>query len=148
MAALPLLALLAAAAMADGNIDLPVATQGTEQWAGVLAKAMSAGGKNQDESLQALQSFQDKIFAKISKTVWHTVVPCTFPASMIVCHVFAAPGALLFCESMTLAECGSIISNTDLIYTTLGFCSCLRLVALQESHVMPKQHWVGSRSQH
>ena len=72
MAALPLLALLAVAAVADDSVDLPVATQGTEQWAGVLAKAMSAGGRNQGESLQALQSFQEKVFAKVAKTVRHT----------------------------------------------------------------------------
>ncbi|CAK0774053.1 hypothetical protein CVIRNUC_004129 [Coccomyxa viridis] len=64
----PLLALLAVAAVADSNVDLPVATQGTEQWAGVVAKAMSAGGRNQDESLQALSSFQEKVFSKIAKT--------------------------------------------------------------------------------
>ena len=71
-----MLALLAAAVRADDNVDLPVATQGTEQWAGVLAKAMSAGGKNQGESLQALQSFQDKVFAKVAKTVSQPVLPC------------------------------------------------------------------------
>ena len=65
----PILALLAVAAVADSNVDLPVATQGTEQWAGVVAKAMSAGGRSQDESLQALSSFQERVFSKISKTV-------------------------------------------------------------------------------
>ena len=65
----PFLALLAVAAVADSGVDLPVATQGTEQWAGVVAKAMSAGGRNQDESLQALSSFQEKVFSKIAKTV-------------------------------------------------------------------------------
>ena len=86
MAALPLLALLAAAVRADDNVDLPVATQGTEQWAGVLAKAMSAGGKNQGESLQALQSFQDKVFAKVAKTVRHPVLPLQVPKSIVACH--------------------------------------------------------------
>ena len=63
-----LLALLAISVVAD-NVDLPVATQGTEQWSGVLANAMTMGGRDQDASLQALQSFQDKVFAKIAKTV-------------------------------------------------------------------------------
>ena len=65
----PLLALMAVTVIADDKVDLPVATQGTEQWAGVLAKAMSAGGRNQADSLQALSSFQEKVFAKIAKTV-------------------------------------------------------------------------------
>ena len=64
----PLLALLAISVVAD-DVDLPVATQGTEQWSGVLAKAMTVGGRDQDASLQALQSFQEKVFAKIAKTV-------------------------------------------------------------------------------
>ena len=64
----PLLALLAISAVAD-SVDLPVATQGTEQWSGVLAKAMTVGGRDQAASLQALQSFQNKVFAKIAKTV-------------------------------------------------------------------------------
>ena len=68
LAVAPLLALLAISVVAD-NVDLPVATQGTEQWSGVLAKAMTMGGRNQEASLQALQSFQDKVFAKVAKTV-------------------------------------------------------------------------------
>ena len=64
----PLLALLAISVAAD-DVDLPVATQGTEQWSGVLTKAMTVGGKSQDASLQALQTFQDKVFAKVAKTV-------------------------------------------------------------------------------
>ena len=48
----PLLAVLAISVVAD-NVDLPVATQGTEQWSGVLAKAMTMGGRDQDASLQS-----------------------------------------------------------------------------------------------
>ena len=79
----PLLAVLAISVVAD-NVDLPVATQGTEQWSGVLAKAMTMGGRDQDASLQALQSFQDKVFAKIAKTVslrsteLDTAIACPF----------------------------------------------------------------------
>ena len=54
--------------MADG-VDLPVATQGTEQWAGVVAKAMTMGGRNQAESMQAMQSFQNLVMQKMGKTV-------------------------------------------------------------------------------
>ena len=50
-------------------VDLPVATQGTEQWAGVVAKAMTVNGRSQEESLQALQSFKDSVAGKMSKTV-------------------------------------------------------------------------------
>ena len=83
----PLLALWAVAAVADSNVDLPVATQGTEQWAGVVAKAMSAGGKNQDESLQALSSFQEKVFSKIAKTVGLSALsapPCVTQQDLVI----------------------------------------------------------------
>ncbi len=65
---MPVLALLVVSAMADG-VDLPVATQGTEQWAGVVAKAMTVGGRSQAESMQAMQSFQDLVMQKMGKTV-------------------------------------------------------------------------------
>ncbi|EIE26081.1 hypothetical protein COCSUDRAFT_46483 [Coccomyxa subellipsoidea C-169] len=58
---------LASCASAADNIDLPVATGGFEQWAGVVGKAMSFGGKNQGESLQALKSFQGKVMANMQK---------------------------------------------------------------------------------
>ena len=61
----PLLALLAISVVAD-HVDLPVATRGTEEWSGVLAKVMTMGGRNQEASLQALQSFQEKVFAKVA----------------------------------------------------------------------------------
>lgn len=38
------------------GVDVPVALHGTEQWAGVVAKAMTWGGKDQAQSLQAFQS--------------------------------------------------------------------------------------------
>ncbi|CAL5221431.1 g3619 [Coccomyxa viridis] len=61
------LALLAVSAVAD-NVDLPVATQGTEQWAGVVAKAMTVGGRSQSESMQALKSFQSSVKDKMGQT--------------------------------------------------------------------------------
>ena len=63
-----MLGLLVASAVAD-NVDLPVATHGTEQWAGVVAKAMTANGHSQAESLQALKSFQNSVMQKMGKTV-------------------------------------------------------------------------------
>ena len=62
------LALLVLSTVA-ADVDLPVATQGTEQWAGVVAKAMTAGGRSQTESLQALKSFQSSVMGKMGKTV-------------------------------------------------------------------------------
>ena len=56
-----------------GDLELPVATQGTEQWAGVVAKAMTAGGMDHGTSLQALQAFKTAVAAKMAKTVRH---PC------------------------------------------------------------------------
>ncbi|BDA50677.1 hypothetical protein COCOBI_16-3530 [Coccomyxa sp. Obi] len=47
------------------TIDLPVATHGFEEWAGVVGKAMSFGGRNQEQSLQALKTFQSKVAAKM-----------------------------------------------------------------------------------
>lgn len=55
-------------AVAD-YVDLPVATEGTEQWAGVVAKAMTVNGRSQAESLQALKSFQSSVMQKMGKTV-------------------------------------------------------------------------------
>ena len=54
---------------AAGDLELPVATQGTEQWAGVVAKVMTAGGMAHGESLQALQAFKTAVTAKMAKTV-------------------------------------------------------------------------------
>ncbi|BDA51464.1 hypothetical protein COCOBI_19-0190 [Coccomyxa sp. Obi] len=60
------LAVLAGSAAADG-LDLPVATHGFEQWAGVVAKAMSYGGRDQGTSLQALKSFQARVASNMQK---------------------------------------------------------------------------------
>ncbi|CAL8465613.1 g5149 [Coccomyxa elongata] len=57
---------LAVLAGSDGY-DLPVATHGFEQWAGVVAKAMSYGGRDQNKSLQALKSFQAKVASNMQK---------------------------------------------------------------------------------
>ena len=51
-----------------------MATQGTEQWAGVVAKAMTVNGRSQEESLQALKSFQSSVKDKMGQTV---SLPCT-----------------------------------------------------------------------
>ena len=58
-----------------GNLELPVATQGTEQWAGVVAKAMTAGGMDHGESMQALQAFKTAVAAKMAKTVRRPCFP-------------------------------------------------------------------------
>ena len=50
-------------------LDLPVATSGFEEWVGVVAKAMSFGGRNQASSLQALKSFQASVAAKVQQQV-------------------------------------------------------------------------------
>ena len=59
---------LAVLAGSDGY-DLPVATHGFEQWAGVVAKAMSYGGRDQDKSLQALKSFQARVASNMQNQV-------------------------------------------------------------------------------
>ena len=55
--------------VADQSNDLPVATFGFEQWAGVIAKAMSFGGRNQKQSLESLKGFQSKVTAKMQEQV-------------------------------------------------------------------------------
>ncbi|BDA44365.1 hypothetical protein COCOBI_05-5490 [Coccomyxa sp. Obi] len=67
LALAPLALLVLASYASADSVDLPVATGGFEQWAGVVSKAMSFGGKNQDQSLQALKSFQSKVFANLQK---------------------------------------------------------------------------------
>ena len=71
---------VSATAAAD-KVDLPVATQGTEQWAGVVAKAMTVNGRSQAESLQALKSFQISVTHKMGKTVGST---CTLTSCVVV----------------------------------------------------------------
>lgn len=51
------------------DVDLPVATHGTEQWAGVVAKAMMVNGRSQAESLQAHEAFQRSVRQKMGNTV-------------------------------------------------------------------------------
>ena len=77
--------------MAD--VDLPVATQGTEQWAGVVAKAMTVNGRSQSESLQALKSFQDSVTSKMSKTVsWSCIL---IPPFLCAAHMLKLRAQLL-----------------------------------------------------
>ena len=52
-----------------------MATQGTEQWAGVVAKAMTAGGMDHGQSMQALQAFKTAVAAKMAKTVRRPCFP-------------------------------------------------------------------------
>lgn len=51
------------------NIDLPVATSGTDQWAGVIAKAMTFGAGDQDTAMKNFESFQARAMGKLQKTV-------------------------------------------------------------------------------
>lgn len=67
--ALALVLLMAVSGTQCQTIDLPVATHGFEQWAGVVAKAMSFGRRNQAVSLQALRSFQSNVQAKMQEQV-------------------------------------------------------------------------------
>ncbi|CAL5227028.1 g9922 [Coccomyxa viridis] len=53
---------------AANDVDLPVAIQGTEQWAGVVAKAMTVDRRSLAESLQALKIFQSSVMQKTAKT--------------------------------------------------------------------------------
>ncbi|EIE18332.1 hypothetical protein COCSUDRAFT_60299 [Coccomyxa subellipsoidea C-169] len=66
LAAALVLAVLASSRVVQ-CLDLPVATSGFEEWAGVVAKAMSFGGRNQASSLQALKSFQASVAAKVQQ---------------------------------------------------------------------------------
>ena len=51
------------------NIDLPVATSGTDQWAGVIAKAMTFGAGDQDTAMKNFDSFQALAMSKLQSTV-------------------------------------------------------------------------------
>ena len=65
-----MLVALAACVSADsGNVDLPVATEGTHEWAATVAKAMSFGAKDQGTAMSNLQSFQSKVMANLQKHV-------------------------------------------------------------------------------
>ncbi len=67
--AIATVSILAMVLTSAAGLDLPVATHGFEEWAGVVAKAMSFGGRNKDQSLQALKTFQAKATAKMQKQV-------------------------------------------------------------------------------
>lgn len=67
-------------------VDLPTATHGFESWAAVVGKAMSFGGKNKDQTLQALESFQKTVQSKMQKQVSQ----CTSPSQMSFCPVHSA----------------------------------------------------------
>ncbi len=75
------MAALAAGAFAN-NIELPVATQGLQQWMGTVAKAVSVGGRSKEEALAALNSFQEAATANLAK------------------HVIACPPARTSCHGM------------------------------------------------
>ncbi len=51
------------------GLDLPVATGGFQDWAQIVAKAVTYGGKDQEQSLQALQSFHTLVMTKFHKQV-------------------------------------------------------------------------------
>ncbi len=51
------------------GVDLPVATSGTDQWAGVIAKAMAFGAGDQDTAIKNLESFQARAMSKLQATV-------------------------------------------------------------------------------
>lgn len=88
--------LLATAIGAQGQtIDLPVATHGFDQWAGVVAKAMSFGKRNQEETLQAFKSFQSDVIAKMQEQVSHT--DCGPFSSLSLSH-HAVKTMLEFCS--------------------------------------------------
>ena len=63
------LALLALGYADNSNIDLPVALSGTEQWAGVIAKAMSFGAPSSDAALENMQGFKSKVMDRLAKQV-------------------------------------------------------------------------------
>ena len=78
------------------NLELPVATQGTEQWAGVVAKALTAGGMSHADSLQALQGFKSAVAAKMAKTVStqrtvNTYIPHPLLSPAFRCHLMPWP---------------------------------------------------------
>jgi hypothetical protein len=62
------IALLSVSATAK-NVDLPAATSGFDAWTSVVAKAMSFGGKDKEQSLQALDGFQEKVMKSLNKQV-------------------------------------------------------------------------------
>lgn len=69
------LAVLAASVKAD-RVDLPVATSGTDQWAGVVAKAMTFGAGNQDNAMKNFETFQARAMSRLQKTASPMPGPC------------------------------------------------------------------------
>ena len=67
------------------DVDLPVATQGTEQWAGVVAKAMTVNGRSQAESLQALKFFESSVTHRMAKTVSYTGIVTYLAVALWTC---------------------------------------------------------------
>ena len=63
------MALLALGCAEDSKIDLPVALSGTDQWAGVIAKAMSFGAPSADAALKNMQAFQSKVMERLTRQV-------------------------------------------------------------------------------
>ncbi len=53
----------------SGKVDLPVATEGTEQWAATVAKAMSYGAKDSGAAMTNFQNFQSKVMSNLQKQV-------------------------------------------------------------------------------
>lgn len=51
------------------GLDLPVATSGFEQWAGVIGDALAFGGKSKEDTLQALKGFQAVAMEHLKKQV-------------------------------------------------------------------------------
>ena len=84
-AALLLAALAVLAASVKANkVDLPVATSGTDQWAGVVAKAMTFGAGNQDSAMKNFENFQARAISRLQKTVSPLPGSCR-PASALLC---------------------------------------------------------------
>ncbi|BDA44177.1 hypothetical protein COCOBI_05-3610 [Coccomyxa sp. Obi] len=62
------------------GLDLPVATQGTEQWAGVVGQALINGGKNPEEIMQRATNFRSRVMASLQDhaRVWTDVMDGNF----------------------------------------------------------------------
>ena len=76
------LAVLAASVKAD-KVDLPVATSGTDQWAGVVAKAMTFGAGNQDGAMKNFESFQARAMSRLQKTVRPLTCSCRLAGALL-----------------------------------------------------------------
>ncbi|CAL8467466.1 g7004 [Coccomyxa elongata] len=49
------------------GLDLPVATSGFEEWAGVIGDALAYGGNSKEDTLQALKGFQAVVMEHLKK---------------------------------------------------------------------------------